>query len=66
MYLGDNRSCAVWKSSKETIIRYTDEAMRYLFERGARLIIVALYRVVLQRFASCRKIFARSEVTVQR
>ncbi|MBI2638543.1 glutamate racemase [Candidatus Peregrinibacteria bacterium] len=43
LYLGDNARTPYGNRSKETVTRFTDEAVRFLFENGARLIIIACY-----------------------
>lgn len=43
LYLGDNARTPYGNHSKETVTQFTDEAIRFLFEAGARLIIVACY-----------------------
>lgn len=43
LYLGDNARTPYGNRSKETVTQFTDEAVRFLFEAGARLIIVACY-----------------------
>lgn len=42
-YLGDNARAPYGNRSKETVTQFTDEAVRFLFDRGARLIIIACY-----------------------
>lgn len=42
-YLGDNARTPYGNHSKETVTRFTDEAVRFLFEAGAKLIIIACY-----------------------
>ena len=41
LYLGDNARTPYGNRDKETVLRFTDEAVKFLFERGARLIIIA-------------------------
>ncbi len=48
LYLGDNARAPYGNRSKETIIEYTDQAVRFLFERGARLIVVACFTATSQ------------------
>lgn len=43
LYLGDNARYPYGNRSKETIIRFTDEAVQYLFEHGCSLIIIACF-----------------------
>lgn len=43
LYLGDNARTPYGNRNKETIIQFTDEAVQFLFQRGARLIIFACY-----------------------
>jgi glutamate racemase len=43
LYLGDNARTPYGNRSKETVARFTDEAMRFLFDSGARLIIIACF-----------------------
>lgn len=42
-YLGDNARTPYGNRSKETVTQFTDEAVRFLFDQGARLIIIACY-----------------------
>lgn len=41
LYLGDNARTPYGNRSKEIVTQFTDEAMRFLFEKGCRLIIIA-------------------------
>lgn len=41
IYLGDNARTPYGNRSKETVIRFTEEAVRFLFEADAKLIIIA-------------------------
>lgn len=41
VYLGDGARAPYGNHDQNTVQRYTEEAVRYLFERGARLIIIA-------------------------
>lgn len=43
IYLGDNARTPYGNHSKETVTRFTDEAVRFLFKQNARLIIIACY-----------------------
>lgn len=43
LYLGDNARTPYGNLSKETVTQFTDEAVRFLFDQGARLIIIACY-----------------------
>lgn len=43
IYLGDNARAPYGGHSKETIMRFSDEAVRFLFNAGARLIVFACY-----------------------
>lgn len=43
LYLGDNARYPYGNRSKETIVQFTDEAVRYLFEQGCRLVIIACF-----------------------
>lgn len=43
LYLGDNARYPYGNRSKETIVKFTDEAVRYLFEQGCRLVIIACF-----------------------
>ena len=43
IYLGDNVRAPYGNHSKETVVRFTEESVRFLFESGARLIIIACY-----------------------
>ncbi len=43
LYLGDNARTPYGNRSKETVTQFTDEAVKFLFEQGARLIIIACY-----------------------
>lgn len=43
IYLGDNARTPYGNHSKETITRFTDEAVQFLFSKNARLIIIACY-----------------------
>lgn len=42
-YLGDNARAPYGNRSPKTVTQFTDEAVRFLFGRGARLIIIACY-----------------------
>lgn len=42
-YLGDNARTPYGNRSREIITQFTDEAVRFLFDQGARLIIIACY-----------------------
>lgn len=41
VYLGDNARTPYGNRDKETVLRFSDEAVRFLFEQGARLVIIA-------------------------
>lgn len=41
VYLGDSARTPYGNRSKEAVLQFTDEAVRFLFDRGARLIIIA-------------------------
>lgn len=41
LYLGDNARTPYGNRSKETVTNFTEEAVKFLFEKGARLIIIA-------------------------
>lgn len=43
IYFGDNARAPYGNRSKETIIKFSDEAVDFLFEKGARLIIFACF-----------------------
>lgn len=43
IYLGDNARAPYGNHSKETVERFTDEAVQFLFKQNARLIIIACY-----------------------
>lgn len=43
LYLADQARYPYGNRSKEAIIQFTDEAVRYLFEQGCRLIIIACF-----------------------
>lgn len=43
IYLGDNARAPYGNHSKEVVTSFTDEAIRFLFKNGARLIIIACY-----------------------
>lgn len=43
IYLGDNARTPYGNHSKETVTRFTDEAVQFLFKQNARLIIIACY-----------------------
>lgn len=59
LYLGDNARTPYGNRSKETIIEYTDQAVRYLFERGARLIIVACFTATSQALPEMQEKYLR-------
>lgn len=42
-YLGDNARAPYGNRSKETVIQFTDEAIKFLFAQGARLIVIACF-----------------------
>lgn len=43
MYLGDNARYPYGNRSKETVIKFTDEAIQHLFAKGCKLIIIACF-----------------------
>lgn len=43
LYLGDNARSPYGNRSKETIVKYTDQAIRYLLREGCRLVIIACF-----------------------
>lgn len=43
VYLGDNARTPYGNRSKETVTEFTDQAVQFLFERGAKLIILACF-----------------------
>lgn len=43
MYLGDNARTPYGNHDKETVTRFTDEGVRFLFEHGAQLVIIACF-----------------------
>lgn len=43
LYLGDNARAPYGNRGKEVVTQYTDEALRFLFEKNCRLIIVACF-----------------------
>lgn len=43
IYLGDNARTPYGNHGKETVTRFTDEAVQFLFKENARLIIIACY-----------------------
>lgn len=43
IYLGDNARAPYGNRSKETVLKFTEEAVNFLFEKGARLIIFACF-----------------------
>ncbi len=43
LYLGDNARTPYGNHGKGTVTQFTDEAVRFLFEAGAKLIIIACY-----------------------
>lgn len=43
IYLGDNARAPYGNRSKETVIKFSDEAVNFLFEKGAKLIIFACF-----------------------
>ncbi len=43
LYLGDNARTPYGNHGKETVAQFTEEAVNYLFEAGARLIIIACF-----------------------
>ncbi|MBP9718175.1 glutamate racemase [Candidatus Gracilibacteria bacterium] len=59
LYLGDNARTPYGNRSKETIIEYTDQAVRYLFERGARLIVVACFTATSQALRELQEKYLR-------
>lgn len=60
LYLGDNARTPYGNRSKETIIEYTDQAVRYLFEHGARLIIVACFTATSQALRELQEKYLRN------
>lgn len=43
LYLGDNARTPYGNHSKETVTKFTEEAMNFLFEKGCQLIIIACF-----------------------
>lgn len=43
LYLGDNARTPYGNRSKETVTKFTEEAVNFLFEKGCRLIIIACF-----------------------
>lgn len=43
LYLGDNARVPYGNRSKETVTAFTEQAVRFLFEKGAELIIIACF-----------------------
>ncbi len=60
VYLGDNARAPYGNRTKETIIEYTDQAVRFLFERGARLIIIACFTATSQALREMQEKYLRN------
>lgn len=60
LYLGDNGRAPYGNHSKEKIIEYTDQAVRFLFDCGARLIIVACFTATSQALREMQEKYLRN------
>lgn len=60
LYLGDNARTPYGNRSKEIITQFTDEAVRFLFDQGARLIIVACYTASALALRELQKKYLRN------
>lgn len=60
IYLGDNARTPYGNRSPEAVTKFTDEAVRYLFDAGARLIIIACFTASALALRSLQEKYLRS------
>lgn len=66
LYLGDNARAPYGNRSRETVTEYTDTAVRYLFEAGARLIIIACFTASAQALRALQQKYLRDNASPYR